>query len=164
MRGRLLGLITAAGVVTAAVITPTLSQAAGSAGQRIRVFADEQVGFEKFVDVDQSGGPSAGDLDLEQYPIISPDTGERVGTGINDIVVVRLLAKGDLIGLVDGTLILPGGRIMLAGSSRVSAFERGARFAVVGGTGSFRNAQGTALVKNGKLNGHSGQYLTIELS
>jgi hypothetical protein len=31
------------------------------------------------------------------------------------------------------------------------------------GTGSFRHAQGTGFVKNGKRNGHFQQYLTIDL-
>jgi hypothetical protein len=37
------------------------------------------------------------------------------------------------------------------------------RFAVIGGTGSFRTAQGAVLAKDGKFKGDKGTFLTFKL-
>src|SRR6266545_3988321 len=82
---------------------------------------------------------------------------------LTHVNVVKALAHGDALGLLDCTAILQGGRIMFYGSVRFSQTGQGVTFAVIGGTQSFRNAQGVVLAKDGKFKGDKGTFLTFKL-
>ena len=72
--------------------------------------------------------------------------------------------SGDIMGLIDCTIILKHGRIHFAGGFRFSELEAGATASVVGGTGTYDSAGGQVVATAGELNGKAGTYLTFDLT
>ena len=89
-----------------------------------------------FVDVDQSKGPSVGDMFVFQSDLIDPSTHAKVGTVEGHCVLIT--ASGDLSDC-DASGILAGGQIRVSGPSSDADTNV---LAVTGGTGIYRNVSG----------------------
>lgn len=156
----------AVGAVTAVVILTSLMPA--SSHQATRNFAKTQVvvceknnsGFIKNIDVGRHGF-SAGDYAVNSTPAYH--AGHRVGTDVGKQTIVRRIGKGDARFIVDATMILRNGKISAYGPARYSRFGKGVSFAVTGGTGLYRKADGTVRVVNARCHGTNGIRLTFNL-
>ena len=94
-----------------------------------------------FVDVDQSGGQSVGDMFVFQADLLDPNTQAKVGTVEGHCVLIT--ASGD-ISDCDASGILAGGQIRVAGANTDANTNV---LAVTGGTGIYRNVSGQITIE-----------------
>ena len=76
------------------------------------------------------------------------------------------LEGDDALAILDGTAILPAGRIVFYGSFHTGLSFRhvaAVPFAITGGTGSYDAARGTVVTRAGKLKGAEGTVLDFEV-
>src|SRR5690242_14056482 len=92
------------------------------------------------VDVDGTGGPSVGDQLLFTNDLLSGRTHRKIGTG--HAICTQLNEAGTLYDC-QGSDRLPGGEIREAGTNDASSDGLSFRWAIIGGTGAFRDARGT---------------------
>jgi hypothetical protein len=105
----------------------------------------------------------AGDWGVFTQPQFDPQTGDKVGRVVGRFVFVKKTSPRDGYYIADVTLNLPKGKLMAYGSSKLSNFEKGARFAITGGTGSYARARGTVSVRIAKCNGARGTRTTYSI-
>jgi hypothetical protein len=89
-----------------------------------------------FVDVDESGGQSVGDVFVFQSDLLDPATHAKVGTVEGHCMLIT--ASGDLTDC-DASGMLAGGQIRVSGASTDAETNV---LAVTGGTGIYRNVRG----------------------
>ncbi|HEX9121858.1 MAG TPA: hypothetical protein VF984_00630 [Actinomycetota bacterium] len=130
----------------------------------IEVFAVEGP-FEKDIDVATTGFPTAGDYAVESQPLLDPTDGSRVGRSLSHVQIVRPVSKGqDFEIVLNSTLRLSDGDIVIDGGLRFSDLFGGGTIAVVGGTGTYTGARGTATSTGGKVAGADGFTLSIDIT
>jgi len=134
---------------------------ASLAGTQIQVLDRE--GFEREVDLGKPGfGP--GDVILEIGTLYATDGTTVVGSDFDRIQVLRVLAGGeDFAFFFDGTIRLADGDVILYAEGRFSDVftEDGAPVAVLGGTGTYAGATGSATIA---ATANEGEFLiTIDL-
>jgi hypothetical protein len=171
MRSTLITVAAAAGVLAAAFAAPALPALSSAGGPprattAFTVFAADSQGFSRHVDLDGSGlGP--GDLILQKTPLLDTASGDRVGTLVARTQVVKTELEGDdALAILDATALLSSGRVVFSGSFRTGlnfVHTVDVPFAVLGGTGSYDGARGTAFTRNGTFQGLDGTFLRIEL-
>ena len=141
-------------VISSAQTTPT----------HIEVFNAEGP-FEKDLDVGRAGFPTAGDFAVESQPLLDPGIGSALGRSLSELTIVRPVSRGqDLEVILHSTLRLPQGDVVLDGGLRFSELFDGGTIAVVGGTGSFAGARGTAAFTAGTVGGHDGFLISIDIT
>ncbi len=117
-----------------------------SAQTEIRVL-DREGPYEKDLDLGKSGF-SAGDVVMESHPLVDAADGTTiVGRDFERLTVLRIHSGGeDFLFIYDSTLRLEGGDVVVYGEGRFSDLfsSEGVAFAVVGGTGMYAGAGGTA--------------------
>ncbi len=150
-----------AGAIVLAVHAPISSAQIGPT--HLDVFAVEGP-FEKDIDVGKPGFPSAGDYAVESQPILDPADGSSVGRSLSELTVVRPVSQGqDLEIVLDSTLRLADGDLVLDGGLRFSESFTGGQIAVVGGTGDFAGARGMVTFTAGTVDGKDGFFLSIDI-
>lgn len=158
-----LGLATAlvgSGVVIGAMV-PAASQQGGPT--TIRLCDQDRTGYERDVNVGRRGF-SPGDSAVFIDRLLNPVTGDRAGRLVGKVVFVKLFRQPqDARFIADVTVSLPRGKISLYGTARFREFRRGAKVAVVGGTGAYNRVRGAALLQQGRCRGRSGIRLTLNL-
>ena len=121
--------------------------------------------FEKDVDVAKPGFPTAGDYAVESQPLLDPADGTPIGRSLSQLTIVRALARGqDLEIVLNSTMRLVQGDLLLNGGLRFSELLDGGAIAVVGGTGDFAGARGTAVFASGTVAGKDGFVLSIDIT
>lgn len=158
---------TMAGVVLAGAIMLAAHAPVSSAGvapAHIEVFNVEGP-FEKDIDLGKAGFPTAGDYAVESQPLLDPADGSAVGRSISQLTIVRPVSKGqDFEILLDSTLRLPQGDLVLDGGLRFSELFADGTIPVVGGTGAFAGARGTVAFAAGTVAGRDGFVLSIDIT
>jgi hypothetical protein len=101
-------------------------------------------GYSKVIDLGEpnTSGLTAGDLLLEEVPLLDPKSGQQVGTGRSHAVVIRV-DGGDPMIAVNASDQFREGVIEQQGVFRLSDFQRGFTIAITGGTGAYARARGT---------------------
>ena len=121
--------------------------------------------FEKDIDVGRAGFPTAGDFAVESQPLLDPADGSAAGRSISELTIVRPVSRGqDLEIILHSTLRLSQGDVVLDGALRFSELLDGGTIAVVGGTGQFTGARGTAIFSAGTVAGHDGFQISIDIT
>lgn len=154
--------IALAGALVIAAHAPISSAQVG--GTHIDVFAAEGP-FEKDIDLGKAGFPTAGDFAVESQPLLDPADGSTVGRSISQLTIVRPVSQGqDLEVVLSSTLRLADGDLVAAGGLRFSELFGGGSIAVVGGTGMFAGARGTATFTAGAVAGKDGFFVSIDIT
>lgn len=154
--------IALAGAMLLGVHAPVSS--AGITPTQIEVFNVEGP-FEKDIDAGKAGFPTAGDYAVESQPLLDPADGSDVGRSISTLTIVRPVSKGqDLDIVLDSTLRLPDGDLVVNGGLRFSELFAGGTIPVVGGTGAFAGARGTVAFAAGNVAGNDGFVLSIDIT
>ena len=151
----------AASAIVLATLVPASSQQAATTTKR--VCEVNNTGFSKFIDVGKHGF-SAGDYQLSSTPVYDTATGKRVATDVVKITIVNRIGKRNARFILDATLVFKAGRVTAYGPGLFSNFRKGINFAVTGGTGAYRLADGTAFAKNGLCRGKPGVHITLNLT
>ena len=121
--------------------------------------------FEKDVDVAKPGFPTAGDYAVESQPLLDPADGTPMGRSLSQLTIVRAVSQGqDLEIVLNSTMRLAQGDLVLNGGLRFSELLDGGAIAVVGGTGAFAGARGTAAFSAGTVAGRDGFVLSIDIT
>ena len=125
---------------------------------------DREGPYEKDVDLGKVG-TSPGDVSFESHPLVDPSDGTTVvGRDFERVTIFKVLSGGrDLDFVYDSTLRLSGSDIVVYGEGRYSDIftPDGVTISVVGGTGVFEGASGTATVAATE---NDGEFLiTIDL-
>ena len=121
--------------------------------------------FEKDVDVAKPGFPTPGDYAVESQPLLDPADGSSIGRSLSQLTIVRVVAQGqDLEIVLNSTMRLVDGDLVLNGGLRFSELFDGGTIAVVGGTGAFAGARGTATFSGGTVAGKNGFVLSIDIT
>ena len=121
--------------------------------------------FERDIDVGRPGFGTAGDYAVESQPLLDPDGGSRLGRSITELTIVRPVSRGqDFEIVVDSTLRLADGALVLDGGLRYSELLGGGTIPVVGGTGAFAGARGIAVFTAGTVAGEDGFLLSIDIT
>lgn len=110
--------------------------------QTITLFDPRGSEYDKDIDAGKEGF-SPGDEFLFIEKQLDPETCEKVGSLIGHGQVVQFLGDNDGRITIDVTLDLDGGKIMAYGAAKFSDFAgTEPPFAVIGGTGTYRDASG----------------------
>jgi hypothetical protein len=121
--------------------------------------------FEKDIDVGKAGFPTAGDYAVESQALLDPADGSTVGRSITELTIVRPVSQGqDFEVVLDSTLRLPDGDLVLDGGLRFSELLAGGAAAVVGGTGTYVGARGTAAFTPSTVDGKDGFLISIDIT
>jgi hypothetical protein len=121
--------------------------------------------FEKDVDLGKAGFPTAGDYAVESQPLLDPADGSTVGRSLSELTIVRSVSQGqDFEVVLDSTLRLSDGDLVLDGGIRFSELFEGGAMAVVGGTGAYAGARGTAAFTPGTVDGKDGFLISIDVT
>ena len=158
-----------ASLVLGALIEAALTPAQGQGVTEFTVFSADSAGFFQAVD-EAATGLSSEDYIFEKSPVFDVDSGDRIGTSTTRVQVVKVELEGDdTLSILDSTVSLPGGRLVLSGSFRSGIWQgaggvgwRG-RFAIVGGTGSRAAASGTVDTGAGTFHGMNGTFLHFSI-
>jgi hypothetical protein len=131
--------------VVAAVALVTWLAPHSLAQTQIQVL-DHEGAFEKTIDLGTAGlGP--GDVTLGSHKLFDVDGTTVVGRDFERLQVLRVLAGGDAFNFVyDSTIRLADGDVVLYGEGRISDIftPGGATIAIIGGTGAYDDAAGSA--------------------
>ena len=120
-------------------------------------------GFSREIDVGKNGF-SSGDYVVFTDKWYNPATGARRGRDAGRFTFIRPLGKRNGVFYIDATGIFKTGKIMVSGAATFAKIEgKGAKFAVTGGTGAYREAEGTLIAKSGRCRGNPGVLLTFRL-
>jgi hypothetical protein len=144
--------------LVAGLLIPAASQ--GTQTETFTLCEKNNKGFTK--SVDEGKGPS-GDWEVSSYPMYNPSTGKRAGTDVGRFTFVRPLGQRNGIGIVDATVFLAKGKLTGYAAFKFSSFRKGAKFAVTGGTGRYRNATGSVTVQPAKCAGARGSRLVFNI-
>jgi hypothetical protein len=121
--------------------------------------------FEKDIDVGKPGFPTAGDYAVESQPLLDPTDGSDVGRSTSALMIVRPVSGGrDFEIVLNSTLRLPEGDLVVDGGLRFSELSTGGTIPVVGGTGPFAGARGTVVFAAGTVAGQDGFVLSIDIT
>jgi hypothetical protein len=121
--------------------------------------------FEKDVDVAKPGFPTPGDYAVESQPLLDPADGSSIGRSLSQLTIVRVVAHGqDLEIVLNSTMRLAEGDLVLNGGLRFSELFEGGTIAVVGGTGAFTGARGIAAFSAGTVADKDGFVLSIDIT
>jgi hypothetical protein len=122
-------------------------------------------GYSKDIDVGKQGF-SAGDYFVEVDTLRRPKSGAKVGRIVVKTTFVRVFRKQqDARFIVDFQATLPNGKITGYGSARFSSFQKGgSKFAITGGTGTYNEVRGGAIVRSGRCGGKAGVIITFNLA
>ena len=170
MRARyaiLVAAVVAAMGLIGAWVVPAQSQPA--AGARANSFAvsvfDRDGPLTRFVDAGARGF-SVNDALYERHGAYDPNTGELIGDLVTHVNILRPLGKKgeNALGILDCTVEAPNGDLTFYGAVRLSEFGPGVTLPVTGGTGDYWGARGTVTIKLGKLQGHSGAFVTFDIT
>lgn len=165
MKKRLTFLGVIATVATCAVVFASLVPASSqqAATKTIAVCEVNNKGVNKNIDVGKHGF-SAGDYSMFSLPGYSVASGKRMSTDVGRLTVVNLVGKNNGRFIVDATLTFKAGKVSTYGPGLFSNFRKGINFPVTGGTGAYRQADGTVTAKNGACRGKPGTRLTLDLT
>jgi hypothetical protein len=160
----LTGAIVAALAGTLVLTTMAPISSAQTTPTHIEVFNVEGP-FEKDVDVAKPGFPTPGDYAVESQPLLDPADGSSIGRSLSQLTIVRVVAQGqDLEIILNSTMRLVEGDLVLNGGLRFSELFDGGTIAVVGGTGAFAGARGTAAFSAGTVADEDGFVLSIDIT
>lgn len=125
-----------------ALALPAGSQQPAERGT-ITLFDPNKTNYEKIVDEGRKGF-SPGDTILFVDAQFDPETCERRGTLVGQIVISRILKQDNAWFIGEFTLRLPDGKVTAEAAARFSEFAQteDGIFAVTGGTGTYRDASG----------------------
>lgn len=153
--------VVVAGALVLAAHAPISAAQVGTT--HLDVFAVEGP-FEKDIDLGKPGFPSAGDYAVESQPILDPSDGSSLGRSLTELTIIRPMSHGqDLEIVLDSTLRLPDGDLVVDGGLRFSDLFADGEIAVVGGTRAFAGARGTATFAAGTVDGKDGFFLSIDV-
>jgi allene oxide cyclase-like protein len=108
----------------------------------------------------------SGDWSVGLENFLDPETCERAGRAVTKFTFVKPLGNEDGYYTIDATILLPDGKITVAGGGTFGEFEEedGAAFSVVGGTGAYQDATGQMnIVENQELCDRMGANITFSL-
>jgi hypothetical protein len=145
------------GVVVGAVVPASSQQT-----EAFTLCDQNRTGYERNIDVGREDF-SPGDLFLFTDKLQNPRTGKGAARLVGKATYVKVRRR-DALFIADITTIFPNGKISWYGSSWFESFRAGAKFVVTGGTGSYRGAQGSVIVENGRCRGKRGLRLTFNLA
>jgi hypothetical protein len=159
-----LGVVTSligTGVVIGAMV-PAASQQPGTS---FTLCDRNRGGYSKDIDVGKQGF-SAGDYFVEVDTLRRPKSGAKVGRIVVKTTFVRVFRKQqDARFIADFQAAFPNGKITGYGSARFSSFQKGGSgFAITGGTGTYNEVRGGAIVRNGRCGGKAGVLITFNLA
>lgn len=162
-RWKIFGLASAlfASGLTAGALVPAASQ---DATTTTFTYCDkDKVSFDHVVNEGRKKfGP--GDWAVFTAPQFSTTTGKKVARHFGRFTFVKPRGERDGHFIIDVTVVLPKGKVTVYGAARFSQEEgRGAKFAVTGGTGAYRNVRGALIAQRGKCRGARGTRLTYNL-
>jgi hypothetical protein len=109
-------------------------------------------------------GMSAGDTLLFDEPVVNPKTGERIGTAVTRVQIVKTLAGDDALFILDCTVRLPRGNLVFTAAEQFSHLASGVTFVVAGGTGRFAGADGTVTGRHTEFSGEPAAVLSFDLT
>ena len=162
-------IVVTAGLVTAAVATGLLLSPASSQQEpqrtTMQLFDPDQGGFEKQIN-EQPLTFGAGDWAVFRDPFLDPETCERVGWNHGRSVVIKPLTNGDAVAMFDGGIVLADGKLafQFVGTFGESASPEGAKIAVTGGTGAYKDARGEVTFTSGvRLCDRRGSLAVVDL-
>jgi hypothetical protein len=152
-------------LVLLAVAVVTFSSVASPQenAQTFSICLPDRSGYEKSVDVGAKGF-SSGDYSIFQDPILDRESGELIGHSFGRSTIVKV-TKGDATFILETTFHIPArGKVVTYDATRFSRLDKGKAEAVIGGTGEFANARGTASTTEGRCApGKSGARIRFEL-
>ena len=143
----------------AAWVSPVTTASAGAS--QIEVFKPDGP-YERVVDVGKRG-IGAGDQILQSQPLLDPSDGSKVGRAVARVELVKHNERDDLV-IIDATIQVEGGDIVVYGAARLSQLETGATFAVTGGTGAYDATAGTMTATVEEISGTTGVLLSFDLA
>ena len=152
-------------IMVVAIAMPAVSQQPPS---RITMtfFDPNGSNFERVVD-ERRKGFGTGDTILIVDPQFDPETCERRGRLVGQLVVSKLLGDENAWFIGDFTLNLPDGKVVVQAAARFADFEQADRgvFAVTGGTDAYRDVSGqvTFLGEEVRMCDRRGTTFTLDL-
>ena len=154
-----------AAVATGLLLSPASSQ---QEPQRttFTLFDPNKGGFEKQINEQPRDSFGAGDWAVFRDPFFDSETCERAGWNHGRSVVIKPLANGDAVAMFDGGIVLPDGKLafQFIGTFGESARPEGAKIAVTGGTGAYKDARGEVTFTSGvELCDRLGSLVAVDL-
>jgi len=123
--------------------------------------------YSKLIDVAKEG-PSAGDFWVELHPAQDPEDGHEVGSIRNRLTVIKPVKDhrelSDLEIIYESTIRLADGDVAIYGSFLLSEIVDGVTIPVIGGTGAYELARGSATLAPAALGGAEGGTITLNLT
>jgi hypothetical protein len=163
-------ILVTAGVAAAAVTTGLLLSPAASQQElqrtTITLFDPNKGGFEKGIDERPLNKFGAGDWAVFRDPFFDPETCERAGWNHGRSVVIKPLDQGDAVAMFDGGIVLPDGKLafQFMGTFGEGDSPEGAKIAVTGGTGAYKDARGEVTFTSGvELCDRRGSLAVVDL-
>jgi hypothetical protein len=157
-------LVSAVATLIALSVVPATSQVPAQR-TTIELWDPNPTDFEK--NVNEGGkGFSAGDWSVFKDTNFDPETCEPVATLLGRFQLVKSIGQEDGFATFDVELMLEDGKIFVTGGGRFSEFEapEGAKFAIVGGTGAYKDATGEAtLIEDQEMCEQKGASITLDL-
>jgi hypothetical protein len=146
--------VIAGGAAVAAAIGLLLSPAASQQEPQrttFTLFDPNKGGFEKLIDERPLDKFGAGDWAVFRDPFLDPETCEKLGWNHGRSVVIKPLSKGDAVAMFDGGIVLPDGKLsfQFIGTFGEGDGPEGAKIAVTGGTGAYKDARGEVTFTSG---------------
>jgi hypothetical protein len=150
---------------------PAAEAAAGQDDTTIVLFDDRSEAVETFLDLGDEGF-TAGNTMVEHTVLTDPDSGEEAGRAVTRFQIVEVHEEpsddapmGDFDLILDCTIELEDGTVTFYGAEVLSNMAGdGLVFAVIGGTGEYTGASGTATVEAAEVDGVEGATITLDLS
>lgn len=138
-----IGGVAVATVATGILLSPATSQ---QEPQRttFTLFDPNKGGFEKQIDERPLDRFGPGDWAVFRDPFLDPETCGRLGWNHGRSVVIKPLGNRDAAAMFDGGIVLQDGKIIFhfVGTFGESEGPEGAKIAVTGGTGAYKDARG----------------------
>jgi hypothetical protein len=160
-RSAILGLCAA--LIGVGLVAGSLLPAVSQEAQAFTRCEKNRVAFEKNI-TEGKQGVSAGDWTVGTAAVFNPQSGEKVGKSVTKFTVVKPIGERDALNIVDGTVILGGGKLTLYGAFKFSSFRDGVTVAITGGCGRYLNAGGSLTAQPGRCEGAPGTRLTFNVS
>lgn len=131
----------------------------------LTLFDPNKTNWEKDIDLGRKGD-SPGDMNIFVDPMFDPETCEKAGMVLGQFQVSKFVGKRDAWFHIDLTWRLPDGSLQTQHGGRFTDFEDPLRqrFALIGGSGAYRDATGeVTLVEDVERCGKRGALFTLDI-
>lgn len=107
-------------------------------------------------------GLGQGDWLLFDDPVLD-DAGQTIGNAITRVQIIAPVGDNDLAYVLDCTISLDKGRLVLTGADQISHLDESVTYAVTGGTGAFSGVRGQVTGTQEALDGAPVTRLTFDI-